>query len=156
MSDGLDGVVACQTVLSHNDPETGLVLVRGRPLAELVEQEGYEGTVALMWSGFAGDTFTRDALVELLGAGRQLAFARLDDWLPAAAHRPPIDGLRLCLAAVPADAMAYQILSALPVGIAAMLRARAGAPPVAPDPSLTTAADLLRMVNGGVPVESRY
>src|SRR5437868_13225286 len=103
MSDGLDGVVACQTLLSHNDSETGLVLVRGHPIAELVAERGYEGTVALMWDGFAGDNLTRDGIVAQLGAGRRPAFSRLDEWLPAAARRPPIDGMRLCLAAVPAD-----------------------------------------------------
>ena len=46
MSDGLDGVVACQTVLSHNDAASGAVLVRGHPIADLVAQHGYEGTIA--------------------------------------------------------------------------------------------------------------
>jgi citrate synthase len=155
MSDGLDGVVACQTVLSHNDGETGLVLVRGRPIAELVAQVGYEGTVALMWDGFVGDNLTRADVMAQLGAGRALAFSRLDDWLPAAARRPPLDGMRMCLAAVLPDSAPAAVLAALPVGIAAILRARAGKAPVPPDPALTTAADLLRMARGA-PVEARF
>lgn len=154
MSDGLDGVVACETVLSHNDSETGLVLVRGHPIADLVTQVGYEGTVALMWEGFAGENLTRDAVLAQLGAGRTLAFSWLDTWLPGAAHRPPIDAMRMCLAAVPQESTPATILAAVPVGIAALLRARAGKAPVPPDPSLTTAADLLRMA-GGAPVEAR-
>jgi citrate synthase len=155
MSDGLDGVVACQTVLSHNDGETGLVLVRGRPIAELVAQVGYEGTVALMWEGFAAEALTRADVLAQLGAGRALAYSRLDDWLPAAARRAPIEGMRLCLAAVPWDSTPAAILAALPVGIAAILRARAGQAPVPPDPELTTAADLLRMASGA-PLEARF
>ena len=34
MSDGLEGVVAAQTVLSHSDGERGLVWVRGHPIGE--------------------------------------------------------------------------------------------------------------------------
>ena len=155
MSDGLDGVVACQTVLSHNDAETGVVLVRGHPIKELVEQRGYEGTIALMWEGFAGDGLTRASTIEQLGAGRALAFSRLDEWLPGAARRPPIDGMRMCLAALPPDSAPAEILAALPVGIAALIRAHAGKALVPPDPSLTTAADLLRMASGA-PVEARF
>jgi citrate synthase len=154
MSDGLDGVVACQTVLSHNDAASGAVLVRGHPIADLVAQHGYEGTIALMWEGFAGDNLTRTRVIEQLGAGRALAYSRLDEWLPAAARRPPIDGMRLCLAAVPSDSAPAAILGALPVGIAALLRARVGKAPVPPDPALTTAADLLRMADG-LPVAER-
>src|SRR5262249_3973731 len=103
MSDGLEGVVAAKTVLSHADGERGDVWVRGRPIAELVAKHGYEGTVALMWDGFAGDGLTRETIVQQLGDGRVRAFARLGEWLPAAARRPPIEGLRLALAALADD-----------------------------------------------------
>ncbi len=155
MSDGLDGVVACQTVLSHNDSETGRVLVRGVPITELVEQRGYEGTIALMWEGFVGDHLTRDQIVAQLGAGRVRAFSHLEDWLPSGGRRQPIDAMRMCLAATPQDATPAEIIAALPVGIAALLRKRAGKPPVPPDPTLTTAADLLRMASGR-PAEPRF
>ena len=155
MSDGLEGVVAAQTVLSHSDGASGVVWVRGQKITDLVAQQGYEGTIALMWEGFAGDNLTRAGVAALLGAARVQAFSRLDEWLPAVAQRPPIDGMRMCLAAVPQDGTPAAILAALPVGLAAMLRAREGKAPVPPDPALATAADLLRMTSGA-PVAERF
>src|SRR5262245_21820241 len=155
MSDGLEGVVAAQTVLSHADGERGIVWVRGHTIDDLVAHHGYEGSIALMWDGFAGQGLTRSTIVEQLGAGRALAFSRLGEWLPGAARRPPIEGLRLCLGALPDDSAPAAIAAALPVGIAALLRTRAGQPLVPPDPALASAADFLRMVNGA-PVEDRF
>jgi citrate synthase len=155
MSDGLEGVVAAETVLSHSDGEQGFVWVRGHPIGELAEQHGYEGTIALLWDGFAGERLTRADMVAQLGAGRVRAFARLDDWLPAAARRPPIEAMRMGLAALPDDSTPAAIAATLPVAIAALIRARDGKPPLPPDPSLDTAADLLRMIDGA-PVEQRF
>ena len=154
MSNGLEGVVAAETVLSHADGENGVVWVRGHTIDDLVAHHGYEGTIALLWDGFAGDGLTRAAITAQLGAGRTLAFSRLDDWLPAASRRPPIEALRMALAALLDDSAPATIIAALPVAIAALLRTREGKPPLPPDQSLTTAADFLRMVNGA-PVEQR-
>jgi citrate synthase len=155
MSEGLEGVVAAQTVLSHADGEGGQVWVRGHAIGELVARHGYEGTIALLWDGFAGDGLTRAAVSEQLGRGRALAFSRLDDWLPAAADRPPIEGLRMALAVLPEDAGPAAIAATLPVAVAALVRAHGGRPPSPPDPALATAADLLRMINGA-PLERRF
>jgi len=145
---GLEGVVAAHTVLSHADGENGIVWVRGHTIDDLVAHHGYEGTIALMWEGFAGDGLTRASMTGQLGAGRALAFSRLADWLPAASRRAPIEAVRTALAALPDDSPPAAIIAALPVAIAALLRTRAGQPPVPPDPALATAADFLRMVNG--------
>jgi len=115
-------------------------------LASLAAEHGYEGTVAVMWEGFAGNGLTRAAMREALAAARVAAFARIGEWLDCAARRPLREGVRIALAALPDEATPAQILATLPVAIAALLRAGAGEPPVAPDPSLATAADLLRMI----------
>jgi citrate synthase len=153
--EGLEGIVAANTVLSHSDGEQGIVWVRGHTIDDLVAHHGYEGTVALLWDSFAGTGLTREAMVGQLGAARALAFSRLDDWLPAAAKRQPIEGLRMALAALPDASTPAEILATLPVAIAALLRMRNGKRPMQPDPSLSTAADLLRMVNGAA-VEERF
>ncbi len=153
--EGLEGVVAAQTVLSHADGERGIVWVRGHTIGELVAHHGYEGTIALLWDGFAGDGLTRAGVARQLGSGRTLAFSRLGDWLPAATRRPLIEGLRMGLAALPEDSAPAEIAATLPVAIAALIRARAGKPPVPPDPSLTTAADVLRMIDGAA-VEEQF
>jgi citrate synthase len=144
---GLEGVVAAETVLSYVDGERGILLVRGRTLQQLVA-DGYEGAVALMWEGFVGDGLTRARIAHDLGAGRVRAFAALDGWLVEAARRTPIEAVRSCLAALPDDSPPAAIAGALPVGIAALLRARRGEAPIAPDPALGTAADFLRMLHG--------
>ena len=41
-SEGLEGVVAAKTILSHADGERGIVWVRGHTIDELVARHGYE------------------------------------------------------------------------------------------------------------------
>jgi citrate synthase len=154
MANGLEGVVAAETVLSHADGERGIIWVRGHTIPDLVAQ-GFEAAVALMWEGFAGENLTRGRMIEMFGSARALAFSRLGEWLPAAARREPLEATRLLLAAVPDESTPAEVAAALPVGIAALIRSRKGKPPVAPDPSLTTAADLLRMVAGAA-IEERF
>ncbi len=145
---GLAGLIAAETVLSHSDGARGILWVRGHTLPELVADFGYEGAVGLLWEGFAGDGLSREAMRAQLGAGRALAFARLADWLGQARTRPLVEGVRLALAALPEDSTQAAILATLPVAIAALLRTRSGAPPLAPDPARGTADDLLRMARG--------
>ena len=147
MNSGLEGVLAAETVLSHADGETGAVWVRGHAI-EALAARGYEAAVAVMWDGFAGESLTATSLMAALGAARQTAFMRRGDWLDCAAKRPLGEGLRIVLAMLPDAAAPAEILATLPVAIAALLRAKDGQPAVAPDPSLTTAADLLRMIAG--------
>jgi citrate synthase len=124
VSNGLEGVVAAETVLSHADGENGVVWVRGHPIEDLVAHHGYEGTIALLWDGFAGNGLTHAGITAQLGAGRALAFSRLDDWLPAANRRPPIEALRMALAALPETARPRR-LRGPPVAIAPCGRAPA-------------------------------
>ena len=160
MDSGLAGLIAAETVLSHSDGARGILWVRGHTLPELVADFGYEGAVGLLWEGFAGTGLSRDAMRARLGAGRELAFAHLGDWLGEARKRPLVEGVRLALAALPDDSAPAVILGTLPVAIAALLRTRSGTAPLAPDPARGTADDLLRMVHGaplespGAPLES--
>src|SRR5436305_6554794 len=148
MDSGLEGLVAAETVLSHSDGARGILWVRGHTLDDLAANYGYDGAVGLFWGGFAGTGLDRATMRAKLGAGREKAFARLGDWLPRAAGRPPIEGMRLALASLPEDSEPAEVLATLPVAAAAMLRQRQGKPPAAPDPQRGTADDLLRMVHG--------
>ncbi len=148
MQPGLEGVVAAETVLSTADPQRGMLWLRGVPVPRLVEEYGYEGTIALLWQGFAGDGLTRAGIQSALGEARLAAFAALPAWLDAAAHRPMDAAVRCCLAELPDDSSAPAIVAALSVGVPALIRARRGDAPVAPDAALGTAADLLCMTHG--------
>jgi citrate synthase len=148
MDSGLEGLIAAETVLSHSDGAQGILWVRGHTLAELVAGFGYEGAVGLLWDEFADEGLDRDAIHLRLGAGREGAFARLGEWLDRVADRTVVEGVRVALAMLPDSAEPAAILAMLPVAIGALLRRRQGTPPLAPDPTLTTSADLLRMVHG--------
>jgi citrate synthase len=146
MSGGLEGVVAAETVLSHTDSADGMVWVRGHDLPDLVAHHGYEGTVALLWDGFAGEGLTRAGVQAALGAARVAAFAGLDRWLGLARGRSLFEGVRLGLASQPDSASAFDLAGAMAVIVPALLRR--GRELIAPDPALSTAADLLRMWHG--------
>jgi citrate synthase len=145
---GLAGLVAAETVLSHSDGARDIMWVRGYTLPELVAGFGYEGAVGLLWEPFAGEPLDRAAIRARLGAARQDAFATRGQWLDQARGRSIVDGVRVALANLAEGAGPAPILATVPVAIALLLRQRTGAPPLPPDPALTTAADLLRMVHG--------
>ena len=147
-NNGLEGVIAADTVLSHTDGNTGTIWVRGHTVDDIVSNHGYEGTVAIIWEGFAGDNLTRGNIQADFGASRERAFAQIGDWLGAASKRPLLEGVRVALAALPEDSTPADIHAVLPVATAALIRVRGGQAPVPPDASLSTAADFLRMLRG--------
>ncbi len=148
MQSGLDGVVAAETILYHADAASGMLWVRGVPLRELVARHGFEGTVALLWEGFAGDNLTRAGMLDAFGAARSAAFANLNQWFLQARERTLFEAVRLGLASQPDSSEPSALVGAMTVAVAALLRAATGKPPVPPDPALSTAADLLRMFHG--------
>ncbi len=152
MPNGLEGVVAADTVLSHTDRERGMFWVRGVALPQLAAQHGYEGTVALLWEGFAGDNLSHAGIAAELAAVRVAAFEGLGRWLADATARPLDEGIRLCLAQLPDGTPPAAIVATLSVAVPALLRATRGEALVGPDRALGTAADLLRMLHG-VPAE---
>lgn len=152
---GLEGVVVAQTVLSHADPERGMLWVRGHSIAELVDRHGFEGTAALLWEGFAGERLTRADMKEILGAARQRAFDHIDKWVSVARGRRLDEAIRIGLAMLPDDSVPATIAATLAVYVPAALRVAGGATPLPPDPSLSVAADVLRMLHGGSPNETR-
>src|SRR5579862_484233 len=110
MNNGLEGVIAAETVLSHADGERGAVWVRGHTIERLAAEQGYDGAVAVMWDGFAGDGITRAGMQEALARARAQAFTRRGEWLDCAARRPLVEGVRIALAALPDDAAPAAIL----------------------------------------------
>ena len=155
MANGLDGTITAETVLSHTDRTNGMVWVRGHALPALVADHGFEGTVALLWDGFAGDNLTRSGISSAFGRTRIAAYRMLHVWMPQTAGRPLFEGMRIAIAAQPDGADAADLLGALTVAVPALARQAVGLSPVAPDPSLSTAADLLRMLAGAPPDDAK-
>lgn len=146
--DGLEGVVAAETVLSDVDGEAGRLVIRGRSLDELANWT-FEDVVGLLWSGFFDDLpadLTRE-----LGAARSQVFSETVGLDAGLLRRSPIEAMRALTARL-ADgddlATALRLLAAPAVFTAAVLRAQMDTAPVRPDPELGHAADILRMLRG--------
>jgi citrate synthase len=148
MASGLDGVVAAETILSQTDQTNGMVWVRGHDLPTLVARHGFEGTVALLWDGFAGEALTRTGISDALGQARIAAYDALGDWLPQTVGRSLFEGVRIAIAAQSDTADAIGLVAAFTVAVPALVRQASGLSPVAPNPALSTAGDLLRMLRG--------
>ncbi|MBM3549579.1 MAG: citrate synthase/methylcitrate synthase [Alphaproteobacteria bacterium] len=148
---GLDGIVAADTVLSDVDGEAGRLVIRGVPIEVLASREGFEGAAARLWAGFVADGLDRAQVLSLLGRARVTAFAHVARATAAGEGLNPVPGLRAALATLPEIEglhPAFALTGAGPVFLAALLRRSESKPAIGPDSSLTTAADLLRMLRG--------
>jgi citrate synthase len=152
MTSGLEGIVAAETALSHVDGAAGRLVIRGRALAELARDHGFEGTTGLLWSvALPPERTTRAAVAAALGAARVAAWPLVPRVLAASAGLNPVAALRVGLAmlSAPADSgAAASAVGAIPVLLAAILR---GKDLIAPDPARMTAGDFLRMLHGREP-----
>ena len=149
MSDGLEGVVAAETVLSEVDGAAGVLIVRGHSLDELAGKITYEDVVALLFGGFYADL--PSDLRTALGAARAEVFTEVSALDTGLLDRTPIEAMRALTARLgDGDDMqvALRLLAAPAVFTAAVVRAQSGEAPVAPDASLSHAADILRMLRG--------
>ncbi len=152
---GLEGVVAAETVLSDVDGEAGRLLIRGHDLEALAGWT-FEAVTALLWAGFFDD-LPRD-LGRGLGAARAAVFSEVAALDGELLTRNPFEAVRALTARL-ADgddlALALRLTAAPAVFTAAVIRARAGEAAVAPDPAAGHAADILRMTRGrpGSPAE---
>jgi len=154
MSIGLDDVIAAETALSHVDGEAGRLIIRGHDLEALAGRVSFEDATAMLWEGLVPVGSDPRAL---FGAARERAFRYLSPLAKNLSGLTPVEGMRLLLSALP-DADPNP--ASLAVGGAAVAAAMAiqgakGLAPVAPDPSLGHAADLLRMIKGAPVDEGR-
>ncbi len=149
---GLDGIPAAVTALSLVDGAAGELVIAGRRVDDLVAEQGFETTAVQLWS--LADPTAGPVAETLFGAARVAAFAQAKRICPSLAHLAPIDGLRAAIAALnvpdgPNAALA--ITAAVPVLAMTLEAMRRDDTPVAPDPALGHAADILRMLRGTAP-----
>ena len=151
MSDGLEGVVAADTVLSEVDGEAGRLVIRGCSLDELSGRAPYEAVIHLLFEGFFDDLPDIAGLAKALGQARAEVFDHVSALDPELRRLSTIEAVRALMARLPdGDDLptALRLIAAPAVFTPAVARARQGLPPIAPDPSLPHAADILRMVKG--------
>ena len=99
MNDGLENVIAAETVLSDVDGLAGRLVIRGLPLEALAGQVSYEHVLGLLWDGFF-PALPRD-LQRPLGAARAKVFEATKDRFGAAAGLAPFDAVRVLMGALP-------------------------------------------------------
>lgn len=141
---GLEGIVVAETALSHVDGASGRLIIAGNEVDLLALSHDFEQVCDLLWAA-AGVPAGASSAAEL-GKARTAAFARLDRLGDALHRTDAMDALRGALAQLPSGASAIDIVAATAVFVAAHGRIRDGKAPIAPDPTLGHAADLLHML----------
>lgn len=154
--EGLEGVVAARTVLSEVDGQAGRLIIRGRSLDDLAGHATFEDLIALLFEGFFEDLPTD--LAAALGAARVEVFAEVAHLDSGLLAREPVEAVRALMARL-ADgddlATALRLIAAPAVFTPAVVRSQAGQAPIAPDPALPHAADILRMLTGAAPTAAQ-
>ena len=147
--DGLENIVAAETVLSEVDGQAGRLVIRGYALEELAGRVSYEAAAHLLLSGwFEG---LPDDLAPALGAARAEVFGHVAAIDAQILALTPMEAMRALTARLPDGddlATALRLIAAPAVFTAAVVRRQAGEAPLAPEPALGHAADILRMLRG--------
>lgn len=152
MTDGLEGVVAAETVLSQVDGQAGRLIVRGHDIEELAGHMSFEAMAALLWQGFALDELSEAGVTAALQAARRDAFGLVPSLLNVTQDQSIVDGLRTGLSLIPeTDTSHIAVTAAIPVFVAALRRAKNGQAPIAPHPDMAHVADFLHMLSGAAP-----
>lgn len=178
---GLEGVIAAETVLSSVDGDKGELIIAGWWVEELAPRFTFEETLFLLWNGrlpsAAELAETRASLgkkralpplvqavvkeaaraespassMAITGATGVAPLARSSDRAESPASSMSI--LRTAISALSAggETDELSIVGAFPTVIAAIARHRRGEAPIDPDPTLSHAADFLRMLSGKAP-----
>ena len=146
---GLEGVVAAETVLSEVDGQAGRLVIRGRSLDEIAGKLRFEDVARLLFEGFF-DNLPADFAAPL-GAARAEVFAETAALDARLLSLNPVEAMRALTARLSDGddlATAFRLLAAPAVFTAAVVRAKGGGALLAPDQDLGHAADILRMLRG--------
>jgi citrate synthase len=147
--DGLENIVAAETVLSEVDGQAGRLVIRGYAVEELAGRATYEETAHLLLGGFFEELPTD--LAPAIGAARAEVFAHVAALDATLLALTPMEAMRALTARL-ADgddlATALRLIAAPAVFTAAVVRRQAGEEALMPDPTLSHAADILRMLRG--------
>jgi citrate synthase len=147
---GLEGVVVAETRLSEVDGERGRLVIAGSDVELLAGSASFEQVCTRLWGPYAKEPLPAD-LQRALGDARVRAFEWLEGLGNALSAEDGMDALRASMAHVPAQPGRELDTFLLLTGAAAVFtgawaRRRRQLAPVRPDPKLSHAADLLRMV----------
>jgi 2-methylcitrate synthase len=161
---GLEGIVATTSGICYIDGERGVLAYRGIDIHELADHSNFEETCYLLWFGKLPSRRELNELHEKLAAERRLDPAIIELLRTAPRHALPMDILRTAVSALSFYDVdeknndhranvdkAIRLTSQIAMIVAAYDRIRKGNSVVAPDPSLSHAANFLLMLNGKKP-----
>lgn len=149
---GLEGVVVAHTSLSDVDGENGVLVLKGKTIEDLAGHVSFEEAVSHLW--LPNLHMNSKDFQSLFGLARSAAFKQLSVLEAANSSLTVFERMQLGLAALPIEhnlPEAIAITGALPVFLAASHRISTGKTAIAPDGSLGTAHDLLRMLTDDTP-----
>lgn len=161
---GLEDVVLTSTRISQIDGVAGRLSYAGYDIHELAERLSFEEVCWLLWYGELPTTPEVAELRAEIAAERPLSPAEhaLVEGIPLSGHG--MDALRTLasglaqldpraeqLSQAAAARVGVRLIAKLPALIAAWDRRRRGLAPIAPDPALGTAANMLLMLHGAPP-----
>ena len=163
-SPGLEGIVAARTAMSDVNGRTGKLLYRGFDIAELAEKSNFEETCFLLYTGRLPTRAELEELRATLGEQRRLPDQVHQLLRGLESQAEPMDLLRTGVSALAhydpdvADMSpeanvrkALRLVAQTTTLVAAIGRLHRGLDPIDPDPSLSAAADFLRMWSGEKP-----
>lgn len=151
MDSGLENVVAAETTLSDVKGDVGELIIKGWYVEKLAASMAFEDVAHLLWRSAFEDLPSSQELGKALGSTRLAAFRRLPEESESAGI---IRYLRMGWAAEQDDESletAIKLVSGGLVYTAAAIRIANGQSPIAPDPSLSSSADFLRMITSRAP-----
>jgi citrate synthase len=166
---GLEGVIAAETRISHVDGQAGELIIGGYALEELAGRATFEEACFVLWSLALENRADLPKRAQLDALRQEMAALRalpplVHSTIKAAKDAPPMDALRMSVAALSLDdpdakdeslaanlRRAKALTARVPVIIAAHDRARRGLDPVAPRTDLPPSANFLYLLDGKDP-----
>lgn len=148
--EGLEGVLASETRLSHVDGARGRLLIAGRDVESLTGSYGFEEVMGALFTALDGIPRDAGEVALRLSVGRTRAFERLPTIGDALLRSDGMDALRAAVAHLPGDSTAEEVVAALAVFTAAFSRVSRGLAPIAPPASARHAEALLAMLGVAV------
>jgi len=160
--EGLEGVVAAATALSHVYGEEGRLVYRGYDIHELAGNASFEEVAYLLWRGQLPSAAELRDFQQSLGANRELPQPVIETLRALPRDAAPMDALRTGVSALGASERslfddvpdldeAIALFARVPSILAAFFRLRQGQEPVAPRADLNTAQSYLYQLFGTEP-----
>ena len=165
--EGLEGVVAASTALSHVFGEEGKLVYRGYDIHELAGRASFEEVAYLLWMGRLPSHDELNQLLRTLGEHRPLPGHVIDVIRDLPAGTAPMDALRTGVSALGAGAgeqfddipdldEAMALTAKFPGILAAFFRLRQGLEPVPPKIEHNTAQSYLYQLFDREPEEKHW